>query len=323
MLERAREFLSPEQLEARTAEGAELDALAADRFGLTRKAATPAVGEVQFTRGSSTGTVVIPAGTRVEGEVDGDKLQFTTDTPVELAAGSSSVLATATCTVAGRDGNVAAGVIDTLLDTIPADPDLTVTNPERFAGGAEQETDEAFRDRIRRYFGTLRKGTAEALVEGALSVPGVEFAVVDESFIAPEDGGFTAVYIGDPDAQANATMADLVAAELDRWRAAGVRVQVTAAERELVSLTLQVWIERGADTTTLLDQVRAAVLAYVDGLEPGETMRLARVEAAAITASPDVVSAEVTSPTSDPVPSAPHKALRVDESNLTVAFTEV
>ncbi|WP_298516635.1 baseplate J/gp47 family protein [uncultured Nocardioides sp.] len=314
-----------------TAEGDDLTALVSDRFGLTRKPATAAIGTVTFTRGSSSGTLLIPAGTQVSGEVDGDEVTFTTDADVYLVSGS--IDAEATCTVLGRAGNVAAGIIDTIDSVIAGDPDLTVENADIFAGGSPEETDPRLRDRARRYFQTLRKGTVGALEAGALGVAGVEYATVDESHYAWDDGGYVEIFIGDPDASANADLVAAVSLELVEWRAAGIKLVVTAAEREEIALEVQVTALRGADQTTIRAAARSALLAYINGinddgeviggLKVGETLRLSQLQARAIRVADDVVDVTVLSHSADIVPSALNHAIRVTETGLTLSFVEV
>jgi uncharacterized phage protein gp47/JayE len=61
-----------------TAEGEALDALALDRFGLARKAASPAVGSVLWAEDAASG-YMIPAGTSVQGTgPDGALFEATT-----------------------------------------------------------------------------------------------------------------------------------------------------------------------------------------------------------------------------------------------------
>jgi len=305
-----------------TASGSDLDALAADRFGLSRNAASSAVGTITWTRDAA-GAYAIPAGTRVRATVNGQSVTFTTDSDASLGASDSSVDIDVTCSTTGPTGNVAAGTLTTVVDTVVADPSATITNAERATGGAVEETDAAFRDRIRRYFTSLRKGTVEALKAGALSVAGVSYATVNESYIDPDDGGYVAVYVGDPDGRGNTALAALVETELEDWRAAGVYVQVLAAAREEVSLALTLRVTRGADTATLAASVRAAVLAYTDQLDPNETLYLSQVEHAALGVSEDVLDAEVTSPTSNETPSSPQNALRVAAGDLSLTWVEV
>ena len=300
---------------------AALDALAADRFGLVRHAAVGAVGILTFTRGTSTGVLEIPAGTTCKATVNGESVTFTTDEAVYMAA--DTVDALATCTATGATGNVAADTITTIVDTVPGDATATVTNADRFVGGAAEETDAAFRDRIRRYFTTLRRGTVSALETGALGVAGVAYVAVDESYAAPEDGGYVAVYVADGDGRSNDALSDAVASELESWRAAGIRVVVTGATREEIDLALVLYVRAGSDLATLVANARAAILAYTDALAPGAILYTAQIVAAALGISTDVLSAMVTTPTSDQPPSGVANALRVLDTALSVTAQEV
>jgi uncharacterized phage protein gp47/JayE len=306
-----------------TAEGEALDELAQDRFGLSRHAAQAAVGTLTFTRGDAEGGITIPAGTTVEGTVNGRTVSVTTNVIATMAAASNTVSVRATSTVTGPSGNIAAGVLDTVADEVDDDPTLTVTHADRFVGGRVEETDEEFRARIRAYFSTLRKATISALEAGALEVGGVRFATVDEQFIAPEDGGYVLLVVGDPDGRANEALTEAVELELVNWRAAGVEVRVEASEREEVDLAVTVRVKRATDQSALIDSVRAAVLAYTDSLAPGETLYRSRVACAVLDLSEDVVDVVVSDPEDDLQPTEAYNALRVDSADLSITFAEV
>lgn len=303
-----------------TAEGEDLDALAADRFNLTRKPATPAIVTVTWTR-SATGAYTIPAGTRIRARANGQSVIFTTDADAALPLADTSVDIPATCTDTGRVGNVAAGTIIDVMDPVPVDPGATVTNAERASGGTDAETDAVFRDRIRRYFPTLRRGTVAALQAGALSVPGVSYVAVDEGQI--ETTGRVLVYVGDPDGAGNELLADAVAAELEDWRAAGVLVDVLPSVREEVVVELSVRVRAGVDTPTLRTAITAAATAYVDALPPNATLYLSQLEHAALGVSSDVLDAVVSDPAVNLEPSAPQNAIRFAPGGFTVHFVEV
>jgi len=307
-----------------TAEGAALDALAADRYGLSRKAATAAMGEVRFTRGGSAALVVIPAGTRVSAPTAGGaRVTYLTTLEVELPEGTATVSAPVRCEALGAEGNAEAAAIDLIDAPLSADPGLVVTNPARGAGGAAAETDAQLRDRLRRFFTTVRRGTVAALEAGALNVPGVAFATVDEQFMDHDAGGYVGVYVGDPDGAGNAALAALAAAELERWRAAGVRVQVQPAERQELALVIELTVARGADQSALRGDVRAAVRAHLDGLGVGEPLRLSRALSAALRTSPLALGARFLSHSADVTPSAPHRALRLTAAGLSLRFLEL
>lgn len=303
-----------------TAEAAALDALALDRFGLRRKTATAARGTLSVGRGTATGLVAIPAGSVVSATVSGRTRRFVTTSDVDLASSAASVSVPAEGEETGPGWNVAAGTITTSVD-LPTG--LTVTNAAAFVGGAEAETDLAFRDRIRRYFATLRRGTVEALIAGAQNVGGVDFATVDESFIAAEDGGYVAVYVGDPDARANDLLVAQVASELDAWRSAGVWVRVFAAQREELSITLAFQVVRGSDTSTMLGAIRAAAVAYAATLPIGAPLRLGMLLRHCLGVSPDLLGGRCSSHAADPEPTQRYNAIRLVEAGVAITIAEV
>lgn len=309
-----------------TAAGADLDALAADRFpGLDdRYAASASVATLRYTRGALTGVIAIPAGNTFRATVDGQSLLFTADTGAEMPAASNTVDFTATCSSTGVSGNIAAGEIDEIVDAIGGDTGAAVTNPDRAVGGDVAETDPEFRERIKRYFGTLRKGTVPALEAAGVSVAGAQFASVDEANITFEAGGYVSVYIGDPDGRGNAALAALAATEIEDVRAAGIEVRTIAAEREEFAIAMTLYCRTGSDTAALKVAARAAILDYMDRFPPNQTLYFSRLEAAAIAVSADVRGAEVTSPTGETkAPSAAYRALRVPSASLSLTATEV
>ena len=306
-----------------TAEDDDLDDVIADRFPamVARNAAAAAVVPLIFTRGGSTGVLEIPATTEIRAVVNGRTVTFRTDTTTYMAAIDSTVSVDATCTVTGITGNIAAATLTTIPTALVGDATATVTNAVRAAGGAPVETDDQLRDRARRYHGTLRKGTVGALEAAAVAVPGVSFATVDESKMAPELGGYVAIYVGDPDARGNTALAADVEAVIDETRAAGVDVRVFASAREEFSLAATLYVVAGADLTSIQAAAHAAILAYGDNLAPNATYYLSQVEAAACGIT-DVLGCEVTSPLIDQVPTEDYNALRVVSGSLTLTLTE-
>jgi hypothetical protein len=306
-----------------TAEGTDLETLAADRFGLTRLPATYAIGPVTLGRTITAAAVTIPAGQVFSGTVDGETIEVELDTAVNMGIGVATATGAVTAAATGRAGNVDVGVID----TVPSPPitvtDLTVTNGSRLAGGDVEETDDEFRARIRLWFPTLRRGTLEALEMGARSVPGVQFATVDESTMPTS--GWVSVYIGDPEGTGNATLAALVTTEMVNWRAAGVEVRIYAATREMVAaLAITVYIRAGADRTGFETAIKAAIVSYYDNLPVGATEYHAQIESRAVRVSAEqILTADVTAPAADQVPSTGYNALRILAANIAVTFVEV
>ena len=302
-----------------TCEDNEIDAWASDHYGdeIPRKDASAATGEVTLTRTDSSGDYPILAGTEVSGTVHGETITVTTDALTQIDDGETAVTTSATATTTGTTGNIAAAVLDTIGDAT-----LLVTNAARFTGGADEESDARYRARVKAYPQTLRRGTVEALREGALRVGGVVFATVSESFTAPANGGYVAVYVGDPDARANSTLTALVDAELDNWRAAGIQVLVFAATRQEIPLSLALTVRAGADQAAIRAAVTTAVLAYTDDLDPNAVLYTAPVITAAMGAHSDILDADLVTPTDDVTPTAEQNALRVTTSDLTLTLIE-
>lgn len=305
-----------------TAVGADLDALVQDRFGgaLARKPATAAIGTVTWTRDAA-GAYVIPAGTRMRATIGSVTITVQTTAAVTLLSTDTSVDLPVQATVTGRASNAAAGTLEEVVDVQIADPGATATNAQPLAGGSDAETDESLRDRVRRQYSTLRRGTVASLEAGALSVPGVAVVTVDESDV--ESSGWVYLYVGDPDARSNDTLAALVATEIVNWRAAGVLVEVTGAERQEKSMALSIAVERGADQLTIAAAIRAAIVAYGDTLGPGERVRYSRLEQACHQASELVVAAQVDNLQGDVTPSADYRAIRFTPETISLSFSEV
>ena len=287
-----------------TAQGDDLDALAADHFGIARQEGTKAIGEVTFTRANTAaGNISIPVGTRVSTS-DGTLFLTTEDILVTGLSLNSTVEAVEV----GEQGIVDVGTIVVILDALG--DSFSVTNAQRTAGGIEKETDDAFRVRIAGFLSTVRRGTPAALEFGATQVAGVLRATVDESSLPPT------VYIADAAGGANDTLVAAVQDELVNWRAAGVQVNVQGATQILQDITLALTFRAGFDTSSTRDKAIEAVVAAVNSLGIGETLfRSAIVAAAKITGIRDVV---VSNPAGDVAPSL-NQLIRTEKERVTLA----
>lgn len=305
-----------------TASGDALDQLAADRGFPARNLTAAAVGEVEWTKDLPASAYLLPAGTRVSGTAaDGTVVVVESTTAVSVAVIDVSVTVPAIAQIGGLASNLAPGFIGTVIDTVPADPAATVANPAAFTGGAEAETDEEYRARLALFFSTVQRGTVAALIFAALLVPGVTIATVDESLV-PTDG-VVRVYIGDPDANSNAPLIALVVIQIDLFRAAGVQVVVLGASRQEEPVALTITVPLGADTANLSSEIKSNILGYTSALRPGEALRVSELCFRAHDASADVISVLATTPTADVTPTLPQDAIRVNEVDITLTFTEI
>lgn len=114
-------------------------------WGLTRRQASPALGEAEFTLSAvREDDILIPKGTRVS---PGDKLFFETDEDLIIRSPSLTGRVGITCQQAGSIGNgYTKGKINIIVD--PVAYVAQVGNVEKTQGGADVEDDESLRTRI-------------------------------------------------------------------------------------------------------------------------------------------------------------------------------
>jgi phage-related baseplate assembly protein len=127
------------------ATGVNLDQLG-ELLATPRLAAQAAQVTVQFTReGSTVNPLIIPDGTRV----GAGNVRFALDEDLTIAAGQAAASGLCTATVAGAAGNgFTAGQVNTLVDLISG-VTLSVTNTDTSSSGADVETDDRYRARIK------------------------------------------------------------------------------------------------------------------------------------------------------------------------------
>lgn len=287
------------------ARGADLTALAHDR-GVERDPGASALGTVTFTRVSAAaGGGTIPAGFRVATEADeitGLVVTMVTDEDVVFGALDLTKSVTATCDTVGKSGNVAEDTVTRVIGeedgTAIFDSTITVNNDERFAGGAEEESDQDLRDRVRGFFLTQARGTIDAIEYGARTVPGV-----DRVSIVVDNAGVVTVYVADEDGNSNTAMATAVTDELEHWRAAGDVVYVSPGVLVEIEIELSITVRTGVSIASLLDRIRQAVVSRVGRLNPGETLYRDAIAAAARDVDKEaILGVEVVSPAANITP---------------------
>lgn len=284
-----------------TSQGNDLTVLVEDRYGFSREPATAAIGTVEFTSTAGPVSGTILAGTTVATEADpatGAFATYATDVSLTFTAEAGPRSVTVTATTTGAATNAGQDAVTRVIDQLFAS--MTVTNPARLVGGNEEEPDEELRRRARDFFATQRRGTADALVIGALMVPQVRKATV---FVDPT--GLVTVFVSDGEGNANQELIQLVTTELLRWAAAGVVVQTSGSTPVVQNVTVALTVTAGTDTSALADEVISAVTAEVNKLQSGATLFRAAIGAAARAVDPDrILNVVVTLPLADLVPAA-------------------
>jgi hypothetical protein len=303
------------------AQGDDLDRLAWDRYNLTRKGASAALGGVTFTRTTFTaGSGSIPSGTSLQA-LNGT--QYITTTVANFGATSLVSQANVRAVQAGKAAQVGTNAL--IAFTSPGllfDRSITVTNPLATAGGEDVENDDTFRARIRNFWNTARRGILAAIQQGALSVPGVVSAQAVEAYnLAGQPARLVVLYIADSTGVASVQLAQQVQTALNDYRAAGIYVSIVTSIPQIVSIVLNLVFQANINTVILGGIVQAAVVSYVNSLPvngiltiSGLTSVLQRfISAGLVVQTPGTI----VSPIGDLVPSI-GQTLRTTTSNVTI-----
>lgn len=274
-----------------TAQGTYLDGHALMR-GITRRAATRAVGTLRFSVVSpSSVELPIPLGTTcmTEGE-----LRFQTTAAAVLPAGELYVDVPAEALEAGSAGNVPPGSVR-ILTACPVG--ITgCTNPAAFSGGNDQEDDESLRQRVLESYLRLPNGANAAWYEqSAMSHEGVAAA---QAVGRARGVGTVDVYIATEAGLPDGTLLEEVQADLQEKREIAVDVKVLAPEAKNVDVTVEVAAAENADFEAVKALVEQAVTVFFTGQLLGKSMLLAEL-GSRIYAVEGVANYRILSPTAD------------------------
>lgn len=249
------------------AEREDLDRWAYDRYKLTRKGAAPAVATVRFFRtDASAGSGSINAGTKLNSLTG---IEYFTTTAAVFGSGDLEATALARSTSAGKEYQVGANQIRRFGDAATLfDQTLQVNNDDKAAGGENAEGDDVFRERIRDFWASARRGTIGAIEFGARAVPGVESAQAFETIspITSSPARVVELFIADSSGVSNAALSAAVLISLLEYRAAGITVIVRLSIPEIVDVRLRLAFAGNVDTSILAAEIRAAVIAYINSL---------------------------------------------------------
>lgn len=250
----------------------DLDRYAFDRYQLPRKGASPAVTYVTMARPTAVaGAGSVPIGTKILSTANAE---YITTTVASFGAGDLTSRANVRAINAGKASQAAAGTLrrfqrpDQLFDAT-----LTLTNPEPAAHGEDIENDPDFRNRIRSFWKTARRGILPAIEFGALSVPGVVSAqAIEVLTTGAQPARVVNLYISDSSGVASDVLAQTVNVALLDYRAGGIAVLTYTSIPLIVDIVLSLSFRANVDTVSLTDQIRAAVAEFVNSIPVNGTL---------------------------------------------------
>jgi uncharacterized phage protein gp47/JayE len=256
-----------------------------ETWTVPRKDASPAGGTVAFT---GTNGTIIPPGTEVgtvQIDPDSDPITFVTTASGTISGGTVSIPVIAD--VAGASGNVGAGTVSQLLS--PVDGVTAVTNASALTGGADEESDELYQERLLKFIGSPQGGGNMTDYERwALEEPTIGYVTVEAVWSGP---GTVRVIITDrtnrPVAAAVVTALqaklDPVAGQGMGVAPIGATVTVATPANLNVNVAADVAFRQGytltgtGGTIAIQQDITDAIKSYVDYLPPGQDVYVSKI----------------------------------------------
>lgn len=261
-----------------TSNGVQVDTFVGD-FGLTRKAATPSVGQVTFSRATPSvlgiikvGQLVLAPSGNIIFKVEEDDtnpyfnpLTFQYTIPISISSTTVPVQSTTN----GLITNQLANGINT-LQSIFIGIDF-VTNADPTIGGEDQESDAALKIRFIQYLNGLSKATKQAIAATILSVPGVFrynlVENVDTDYVTTRLGFFTAI-IDDGTGVPTIDLIGSVHTAVDLVRGLTIAFQVVAPTIVYIDITAHIFTQSPPiiPNDIIENEVKAALNNYFNSL---------------------------------------------------------
>jgi phage-related baseplate assembly protein len=260
-------------------------------------AAAAAITTLQFTKLTNflNSSIVIPAGTLIG---TGSGVLFTTDSSLTIAAGTSSGTITATCTVTGVSGNgFTAGQVNEFAST-PIVGILSVANTNTTSGGAETETDDRYRERIK--LAPERFSVAGSVGAYRFYTLSVSQTIIDAAVLQPQRGQVKVYALTSTGAPSAALITQIQNTLLpDTVRPLTDAVEVLAPVATNYSIVASLITLNTADPAIVLATAQTAINAYVADRRSKLGQDIVRSQIIAALSVPGVYRVDLTSPVAD------------------------
>jgi uncharacterized phage protein gp47/JayE len=245
-----------------TATGSYLDKIGA-LIGCTRNAGTKAIGTVRFTASTAPSSdIPIPEGTVVSTVIDasGNRYRFLTSEDALLLSGTTYIDVPVEAYEIGENYNLPSSSlikIETPIAGVTSCNNASATN-----GGALEETDDHYRDRIPLHLSGMKRATSDSLRSAAMSVDGIMDAQCTDGVTA----GTATVIVASATGTVPSGTIEEVEEVLEEYKGAGIQVTVSAATNLEVDCTFDLYLEPEAVGATVKAAAEAAVEAYLNGI---------------------------------------------------------
>jgi uncharacterized phage protein gp47/JayE len=284
---------------AATCKGADLDSWMAD-FGFTRLPAAKATGSVTFSRLTTTAQGLVPTASTVQTADGSQVFVVTTDTGnsawngglggYTLAIGVATVTVPVRAAVAGAAGNVRKTLINTIASAITGID--AVNNTTRATGGADPETDTAFRARFQTSISGLGGGTLASVDMAVANTSGVKSHKTVENKNADDttNVGHFYVVIDDGTGSPANSLVTAVTASLNAVVPITTTFEVAKSTILTANITFKIAAAAGYTVNAMQNKAGAAVTAYMNTLGLGQGINLTKIAQIAYEASPGITN---------------------------------
>lgn len=255
-----------------TATGEWLEKHAAER-GLTRISSQKATGRLAFSIANTLEyDFVIPVGT-VCSTSDGELRYVTTEEGV-IPSGSHIVQVLAQATQGGSVYNLPFNTINTVVTYFSV---LTeVKNTSSFSGGTDEESDDAFRARLKEFCKNPSNGLNQSYYKKlAMQVEGVGSVFVKA---LTDDSDYNLlVIVADVGAIPKTSVVMAVQKLIEEYAPANIKPKIEPCELYNITLTVNVVCESGYSVDTVKSGVESAIKTYFNTLGVGDDIYIKKI----------------------------------------------
>jgi len=214
----------------------------------------------------------VPTGTTIS-TADGS-IVYVTDVNHEAPAQATEIYVTARAQTVGANSNLATG----LLSTHSLSANISVENKSPVTNGSEIESDNSLRYRIRNAVIVAEGANQSAILEAAISTPGVSDVIINE--FSSGSGSFELLLIPDGNRVPLNSLLQ-VRSRVQDTTAFGINFQVREPRYVPIALDVELSFAGAVDVEKPLirELVASRISTYVGALRPSETLRISRVRA--------------------------------------------
>jgi uncharacterized phage protein gp47/JayE len=291
--------LTLQMTRAATCTDSDLDSWMAD-FSFIRRPASSATGTVTLSRNSAAVGSAVPAGAVVKTSDGSVSFTITSDVANSAWSATSSAyvmpigLLSIDLPIAasnpGASGNVVAGSITLLASPISGVD--SATNAFATGGGADAETDDAFRARFSAFLAALSRATRDAIsyaISGA--APDIKYLILENTDGA---GGFRpgniVAIVDNGTGTIGSDLFSSLTTAIGAVRGVGTTFSILPAGIVQVTVSMTLALPSGVSTSSVQGSINSAITGYFGMLEVGAQVSVTKVSQAAYSADARILN---------------------------------